>query len=368
MTRSGISLTNSTNTIVFTNPVTVTAGNTYSWVLFNAPTIQLHAGQTYANGHVIMGNVDLSSNDSWDLYFYLHMGLPQTITGFAVSPSSGTTGGSSTLSVTSGGASGNPVTYASTTTGVCTVSGSTVSYVAVGACTVTADQAGNANYDAAAQVSLNIAAGKLSQAMAGFAASPSSGTVGGSSTLSVTGSGASGNPVTYASTTTGICTVSGSSVNYIAAGACTVTADQAGNANYDAAAQVSLNITVRKKSQTITGFAASPATGTVGGGTSTLSVTGSGASGNPVTYASTTTDICTVSDATVSYVAAGTCTVTVNQAGNDNYSAAGEVSLDITVRKADPVPALTETGWFALLAALGLLGAWQLRRRPATGE
>ncbi|MDD2815965.1 MAG: SMP-30/gluconolactonase/LRE family protein [Thiotrichaceae bacterium] len=68
-------------------------------------------------------------------------------------------------------------------------------------------------------------------------------------TLSATG-GASGNPVTFASTTTSVCTVSGTSLTIVSAGTCTVTADQAGNASYSAAPQVSKNITVAKKSIT----------------------------------------------------------------------------------------------------------------------
>jgi hypothetical protein len=185
----------------------------------------------------------------------------------------------------------------------------------------------------------------------------------------VTGSGASGNPVTYASTTSSVCTVSGNTVHYLASGACTVTANQAGNSSYGAAAPVSLSITVGKGSQSITGFAASPSRGNVGG-TSTLSVTGSGASGNPVTYASATTDVCTVSGSTVRYLAPGVCTVTANQAGNANYSAASQASLNVTVGGAvtASVPTLGETGCFALFAALGLMGIWQLRRRPATGK
>jgi hypothetical protein len=75
---------------------------------------------------------------------------------------------------------------------------------------------------------------------------PASGTYGGSATLSATTT--SGLAVTFASTTTGICTVSGTTVNYVSAGTCTVTADQAGDATYNAAPQVSQSITVNSAS------------------------------------------------------------------------------------------------------------------------
>lgn len=79
----------------------------------------------------------------------------QAITGFAATPASGMVGAGAALSA-SGGASGNPVVFASASPAVCTVSGSTVSFVTPGNCSVTADQAGNGDYHAAPQVSLDI--------------------------------------------------------------------------------------------------------------------------------------------------------------------------------------------------------------------
>ncbi len=89
---------------------------------------------------------------------------------------------------------------------------------------------------------VSVAVNKASQTISGFAATPATATVGGSATLSA-GGGASGNPLVYTSATTGICTVSGTTVSFSAAGTCSLSADQAGNANYTAAAQT-LSITV----------------------------------------------------------------------------------------------------------------------------
>ena len=61
-----------------------------------------------------------------------------------------------------------------------------------------------------------------------------------------------------------------------------------------------------------------------------LSATG-GASGNPVTFASQTSSICTVSGSTVTLVSAGTCTVDANQAGNASYAAATLVTQSFAV-------------------------------------
>ncbi len=89
--------------------------------------------------------------------------------------------------------------------------------------------------------------GQGSQAISFIA--PTSGAVGGSATLSATG-GASGNPVVFtvdSSSGTGVCNVSGTNgtaVNYTAAGTCVIDANQAGNASYAAAPQVSQTIAV----------------------------------------------------------------------------------------------------------------------------
>jgi len=256
----------------------------------------------------------------------------QTITGFAANPASLVVGGGSAALSASGGDSGNALVYASSTPGICTVAGTTVTAVAAGTCTVTANQAGNADYNAAAAATLNLTIGKGSQSISGFASNPASLSVGGgSATLSATG-GASGNAVTYSSSTTGICTVSGSTVTPVASGTCTVVANQAGNANYNAATAANLSITVGIGSQTISGFASSPMNLVVGGSNGAVSATG-GASGNAVTYGSSTPGICSVSGNAVTALSAGTCTVVANQAGNANYGAAPAVALNLTVTR-----------------------------------
>jgi uncharacterized repeat protein (TIGR01451 family) len=73
-------------------------------------------------------------------------------------PTTGTVGGSDTLSATGGG-SGNPVVFSVDSTsgaGVCTVSGSTVSYLAEGSCVIDADQAGDADYNPATTATATI--------------------------------------------------------------------------------------------------------------------------------------------------------------------------------------------------------------------
>ena len=291
----------------------------------------------------------------------------QALVGFnPATPITYAAGGSFTLTAT-GGASGNPVVFGSATHGVCTVNGNTVTMLTAGACTLTADQAGNTNYSAAPQVTATVTINKANQSITGFApASPMTYANGGTFPLVAAG-GISGNPIVFASTTPAICSVSGNIAAIQSAGTCTLTADQAGNTNYNAAPQVMANVVVNKAGQTISGFnPATPVTyATAPNNTFTLSATG-GASGNAVVFASTTPGICTVTSTTITLQSAGVCIVTANQAGSGNYTAALQVTASVTINKADQVitgfnPATPITyisgGTFALTATAGASGS-----------
>jgi len=100
----------------------------------------------------------------------------QTIAFTSSPPSPATFGGSYTPAAT-GGASGNPVVFSidsSSGTGVCSISNSgKVSFTGVGTCVLDANQAGNANYNAAAQVQQSFAVAKEPTASS-LVASPNS--------------------------------------------------------------------------------------------------------------------------------------------------------------------------------------------------
>lgn len=92
-------------------------------------------------------------------------------------------------------------------------------------------------------------------------------------------------------------------------------------------------------SQTITGFAPSSPV-VFGAAPATLSATG-GASGSALVFATgSASSICTVSGTTVTFVGAGVCNLTANQAGNANYSAAPQVTASITISAA-PIKSYT---------------------------
>jgi RHS repeat-associated protein len=250
----------------------------------------------------------------------------QSISGFAL-PASLNVGSTTTL-VASGGGSGNPILFASLTPAVCTVAGNVLTATSVaGLCSVTANQAGNASYAAAPQVTASTTVVLIPQIISGFApASPIPFVANSTFALSATG-GASGNPVVFASTTPAVCSVSGSTVTVLSTGSCVITANQAGNATYAAATQVTATVSVGLASQSIT-FGALPDAAL---GAAPLTLTASASSGLPVGFTSLTPTVCTLSGSTVTLLSIGSCVVAADQPGNASFAPAPQVQRAFNV-------------------------------------
>ena len=252
-----------------------------------------------------------------------------TVTG----PSSVTYGSTGALT-SSGGSGSGAVTYSIGSSTGCSLSGTTLSITNLsGTCAVTATKAADTNYNAATSASYTVTLSKASQTITfGAQTSPQTYSSGGTFAINPTATASSGLAVTYSSTTTSVCTVSGTTVTMVTTGTCTIAADQTGNSNYAAAAQVTQSVTIGKASQTITfGAQTSPRTYAVGG-TFAINPTATASSGLAVTYSSTTTTICTVSGTTVNMTnASGTCTIAANQAGDGTYNAAPQVTQSVEI-------------------------------------
>jgi alpha-tubulin suppressor-like RCC1 family protein len=220
--------------------------------------------------------------------------------------------------------SGLGVTYASSNTAVATVSGLTVHIVGAGSTLLTASQAGNSNYDSAASVSHTLTIGKQSQSITFPALSAKNF---GDADLSLIDSSSSGLGVTYSSSNTVVATVTGLTVHIVGAGTATITASQAGNANFDSAASVPRTLMVGARTQVIA--FPSPAPKTFGDADFTL--LDSTSSGLAVTYASSNTAVATISGLTVHIVGAGSTILTASQAGSVNYDSAASVPRTLTV-------------------------------------
>ena len=145
-------------------------------------------------------------------------------------------------------------------------------------------------------------------------------------TVSASGGG-SGNPVTFSAL--GACSVLNALVTLTRGGTCTITASQAGGANYEAAADVPQSFSVAKATQAIV-FGAL-ANRTFGDAPFAVSATG-GASGADVTFSAAGN--CSAAGSLVTITGAGTCTVTASQAGTDSYEAAPDVPQAFAIGKA----------------------------------
>jgi hypothetical protein len=252
------------------------------------------------------GNSEYAAAPPMSQHFTVHQ-TSQTITFGAIS--SQLAGTQLTLSATA--SSGLTISYTSTTTSICTVSGDTATMVTNGNCTIEAKQAGDPTYLAAPTISHTFAVTLPAQTIT---FPPITGTQVALGTVGLSATASSGLTVQFSSSTPSICTVSGLTASLLTSGQCAIVASQPGNSTYAAAQAVSQHFTVHQASQTIDFPAISSQ---VVGAQVPLSATAT--SGLAVTFASTTTSVCTVSGTTATMVAKGNCTIEAKQAGNLTY-------------------------------------------------
>jgi hypothetical protein len=240
-----------------------------------------------------------------------------------------------TLSATA--SSGLPVSFATTTSTVCSVAGTTATMLAKGNCIIQASQAGNGAYAAAPGVSQYFAVSLPPQTITFPAIT---GNEVAATKISLTATASSGLTVAFASTTPTVCTVSGTTASLLIAGSCGIQATQAGNSSYAPAPAVTQSFVVHHNTQTIT-FPAIPSQ--VVGAIVTLSATAS--SGLPVSFATTTSTVCSVAGTTATMLATGNCVIQASQAGNGAYAVAPGASQYFVVKKAQTItfPAITAT-------------------------
>ena len=165
---------------------------------------------------------------------------------------------------------------------------------------------------------------------------------GSGTTFSVSASTDSGLIVNFTSTTTSVCTVAASTlasgistatVTEVAVGTCSLTAAAPAGTNnsiaYAAATSVSANIGIGLTAQTIS-WTPSPTTYPLSTGTFTLSATAT--SGLTVSFATTTSSVCTVSGTTATILTAGTCTIQATQAGDGaTWAIATPVTVNFSI-------------------------------------
>jgi hypothetical protein len=256
--------------------------------------------------------------------------------------------GSFTISVSV--SSGLTATVVSDTEAVCTISGSTVTILVAGTCTLTASRAGatvaQVRYAAAPDVTKSTTIIKADQVAPTITVAAGPYTAGTTKSATVAGGTAAG---TRSWTLSGACSGSNTAIVLNTAGACVISVSYAGTADYNSVT-ASTTITVIAANQTIS-FTA-PASPVNIGTSADLSATAS--SGLAVTFSTSTTSICSISVATVSYEAAGTCSITAAQAGNTVYGAATNVTRTVTVNaSAQTISASGDATWTGASRVLG---------------
>ncbi len=232
------------------------------------------------------------------------------------------------ISLVADASSGLAVTFASNTPSTCSVSGQTAEMLAMGSCVITASQAGNGVYNAASSIShtINIT-GQGDQTINIISPNgtekPNPGDI-----LPLSATATSGLPVSFMVSTPSICVLAGSSAEMLNIGTCIIVATQAGSDEYNAAPDVNITILVKRDQALV--FPNPPALQDVSiGDTITLAATAD--SSLPISYTSTTPNVCQVSGNTAQIINLGTCTIEADQAGNDDWFAAPTQTLTFVV-------------------------------------
>lgn len=286
-------------------------------------------GSSYVDPSATSVTTSLAPVDSTPSISFGSVTFGQSIAFTSTAPLSPLAGGDY-LATASNGGSSSPLTFSTLSTS-CIVTNNgdntaSVHFTHLGDCTVAVDQAADANYTAATEQTQSMTVAQGSQSIS-FTSAPSSPSVGGSYLAAATG-GESSNPVTFSTDST-TCTVTDhgdntATLGFVHVGDCTVKANQTGNADFTAAVQQTQSMNVGQGAQSITYTSANPLSAKIGA--LYLAAASGGASGNPVTF-STTSASCTLTNhanntATVKFTHVGGCVVAADQTGNADYVAA----------------------------------------------
>jgi hypothetical protein len=231
--------------------------------------------------------------------------------------------------------SGLPVNFAIVTSAVCKFEGGPdVAFVGAGTCTIQANQAGNGYFEAASQVEQSFEVAKALQHIS-FAPFPPSTVVLGEGPFPVAATSSSALPVKLSSATASICSLEGGEVHPLAAGTCTIDANQSGDGYYEEA-QTKDSFTITKRSQVVRFTSNAPASASAGG--ATYMPTAEASSGLPVSFSAGPAGVCQANGGTIDFIGAGTCVIETVQAGDAEFAPAAVARQSINVLPAPIIP------------------------------
>ena len=343
-----ITVNKANQTITFPDPGTPTFGDTPLTLTASSSSglaivYTIASGPATVSGNTLTltgaGSVVVQANQSGNANYNPATQVSRTITVKAnqtiIFPDPGTpTFGDAPLTLTASSSSGLAIVY-TVASGPATISGNTLTITGAGSVVVHANQSGNANYNAATQVSRTITVNKANQTIT----FPDPGTpTFGDAPLTLAASSSSGLAIVY-TIASGPATVSGNTLTITGAGSVVVQANQSGNSDYNPAIQASRTITVNKASQTIT----FPDPGTPSFGDEPLTLTASSSSGLAIAY-TVASGPATISGNALTITGTGNVVVQANQSGNSNYNPATQASRTITVNKTNQTITFPDPG------------------------
>lgn len=225
-----------------------------------------------------------------------------------------------------------PLTY-SVVSGSISISGTTVSIDGTGVATIAANQVGDENRLAALEVTRSFTIEKANQ---NITVTPIADKLITDDPFEIEATVVSNQPLTYE--VEGPATISETTVTLTgSSGTVTITVDQVGNDNYNSASiSTSFDVTDNQEAQAI---AFSTISDQIFG--SSLSLSASASSGLEVTFNVVSGSV-TIDDDIVTITGTGSATITADQAGNENFHPAPQISQTFTISKANQAISLSE--------------------------
>ena len=308
---------------VKSGPATI-SGNAIT--LTGAGTVVLAANQG--------GNTDYDAAPEVTTNFIANK-ASQTISAFTAIPAK--VFGASPFNVNAPSSSSSLPVGLSVKSGPASISGNTITLTGTGTVVLAANQPGNADFQAAPEVTTSFTVVGASQTISGFTAIPAKSF--GTSPFNLSAPSSNSNLPVALSVKSGPATITGNTVTLTGVGTVVLAANQAGNADFGPASEVTTSFVVNKGSQTIGAFA--PLGGkTFGSAFSVIPPTAS--SGLPVVLSVKSGPATISANNTVTPSGLGAVVLAANQAGDANYNAAPEVTTSFVVT-APPVPSAVIT-------------------------